>query len=112
MQHIERITRTQARLLAGLASHPAVRAPRQAGTIAAFDIASGDGANYGSTVGQWLRERLRDQGVLLRPLGATAYVLPPYCISDAELEQVWALLREALDAWQAQGQTAPSTDYF
>ena len=30
-----------------------------------------------------------DQGVLLRPLGSTVYVLPPYGISAAELDRVW-----------------------
>ena len=85
---------------------------RQAGTIAAFDIATNESGQYGASVGQWLRERLRDQGVLLRPLGSTAYLIPPYCITDGELESIYCLLRDALDAWQAQGLVAASTDYF
>ena len=112
LEHIARIAQTQSRLLDELSRHPAVLAPRQAGTIAAFDIATNESGQYGASVGQWLRERLRDQGVLLRPLGSTAYLIPPYCITDGELEHIYRLLHEALDAWQAQGLVAPSTDYF
>jgi adenosylmethionine-8-amino-7-oxononanoate aminotransferase len=112
MERIARIAQTHARLLGELSRHPAVRAPRQAGTIAAFDIATNESGQYGASVGQWLRERLRDQGVLLRPLGSTAYLIPPYCITDGELESIYCLLRDALDAWQAQGLVAASTDYF
>ena len=28
----------------------------------------------------------RERGVLLRPLGNTVYVMPPYCVTDEQLE--------------------------
>jgi adenosylmethionine-8-amino-7-oxononanoate aminotransferase len=37
----------------------------------------------------------RDRDVLLRPLGNTIYVMPPYCISDDELDQVYSVVAEA-----------------
>ena len=36
------------------------------------------------------------KGVFLRPLGNTVYILPPYCISNQELEQVWSVIEEEL----------------
>jgi adenosylmethionine-8-amino-7-oxononanoate aminotransferase len=34
--------------------------------------------------------------VLLRPLGNTVYVMPPYCITREQLGQVWDAIGEAV----------------
>lgn len=72
-----------------------VRNPRTAGTIAAFDVSGEQG--YLAPVSETLMPIFREQGVLLRPLGNTVYVMPPYCISAAELDQVYVTIAEALD---------------
>ncbi len=36
------------------------------------------------------------QGVLLRPLGNTVYILPPYCITDSQLDAVYAAIEAML----------------
>jgi adenosylmethionine-8-amino-7-oxononanoate aminotransferase len=33
----------------------------------------------------------------VRPLGNTVYVMPPYCIDDADLDRVWAGIAEACE---------------
>ena len=35
------------------------------------------------------------KGILLRPLGNTIYVLPPYCVTAAELDLVYDAILEA-----------------
>lgn len=44
--------------------------------------------------------RLRDFalacGVLIRPLGNTVYVMPPYCIDDADLAAVYGAVTDFL----------------
>jgi adenosylmethionine-8-amino-7-oxononanoate aminotransferase len=35
------------------------------------------------------------RGVLLRPLGNTIYVMPPYCVTGEELDLVYAVIAGA-----------------
>lgn len=67
---------------------------RAIGTIAACDLGSGE-QGYLSARAPRLLERFREAGVLLRPLGDTVYVMPPYCISDADLDLVYGAIQEA-----------------
>ncbi len=63
----------------------AIKHPRVLGSIAAFDVAE-EGATYGSKLSQVLRDLALKEGLILRPLGSTLYLMPPYAITDAELE--------------------------
>ncbi|MFH1157777.1 MAG: adenosylmethionine--8-amino-7-oxononanoate transaminase [Pseudomonadota bacterium] len=69
---------------------------RQTGTIAALDIVT-DKAGYFSGLGPVLYKFFLERGILLRPLGNTVYILPPYCITEDDLKDVYDALREALD---------------
>jgi adenosylmethionine-8-amino-7-oxononanoate aminotransferase len=44
----------------------------------------------------------RDNGVLLRPLGNTVYVLPPYCITAEDLARVGDVVEAGLAAMRAE----------
>ena len=37
------------------------------------------------------------RGVLIRPLGPTIYLMPPYCTTANELQWAWQVIGEALD---------------
>lgn len=78
-----------------LHNKPAISAIRQCGTVLAFEIddASGD---YMSEFGPRLLRFFRDRNVLLRPLGNTVYIMPPYCITPAELDRVYGVIEEAI----------------
>ncbi len=75
-------------------SDPRFENPRRLGTITAVDLKVED-QGYLATAGLKLRAHALSKGVLLRPLGNTIYVLPPYCITEAELEQVYDAIRSA-----------------
>lgn len=64
---------------------------RQIGTIAAIDLAVPD-AGYLANVGLTMRKAFVERGVLLRPLGNTIYIMPPYCIEETELADVYAAI--------------------
>ncbi|MBI3418932.1 MAG: adenosylmethionine--8-amino-7-oxononanoate transaminase [Proteobacteria bacterium] len=76
---------------------PQVENARRCGTILAFEIKSDD-PGYLSQIGPELYEFFLKQGVLLRPLGNTLYVMPPYCISETDLNAVTTFIHHALDA--------------
>lgn len=80
--------------LEALATHPGVHNARQCGTIAAVELESGAGA-YLSNIGPKLLAFFRDRDLLLRPLGNTVYVMPPYCIGDDDLDAIYAAIAEA-----------------
>jgi adenosylmethionine-8-amino-7-oxononanoate aminotransferase len=68
--------------------------PRQCGTIIAADFAAGD-AGYMAGIGPALRAWFHARDLLLRPLGNTVYVMPPYCIGEADLAAVHDAIVEA-----------------
>ena len=67
---------------------------RQLGVIFAFDLKV-KMERYGNLRNKLFRHFM-DQGVFLRPLGNTIYILAPYTISDAELEQIYASIEKCL----------------
>jgi adenosylmethionine-8-amino-7-oxononanoate aminotransferase len=70
---------------------------RQLGTIAALDLDVGD-HGYLSSIGPKLYRSFLQQDMLLRPLGNTIYVMPPYCITSRELDHVYKAIDVAADA--------------
>lgn len=94
-----RIEVTHAQQLATLESHPAVRNTRQIGTVAVVELNAEDG--YLSEIGRELAAFSLENGVLLRPLGNVVYCLPPYCITNDELETVYDVIRRFLDGERA-----------
>lgn len=80
-----------------LKSHPLVQSVRVQGTILALDIQSPEGLSYFSSIRDRLYNFFIAQKVLLRPLGNTVYIMPPYCIQEEELEEVYRVIKAALE---------------
>ncbi|MBN8841724.1 MAG: adenosylmethionine--8-amino-7-oxononanoate transaminase [Sphingomonadales bacterium] len=95
-QRIDALGEAQDAHLALLSHDPRVHDPRRLGTIAAFDIAAPDGG-YLSNLAPRLIAFYRENGVLLRPLGNTVYVMPPYCTTADDLAQIWTAIAASLD---------------
>ena len=93
---IAKLASLQTGALAALASDPRVRNVRQLGTIAAFDLTA-DQRGYLSDSALKLRAACLTRGVVLRPLGPTVYVMPPYCTTASELAHVYSAVSGALD---------------
>lgn len=70
---------------------------RRSGTITALDLKTGDGG-YLADIGPKLQAFFNDRNLLLRPLGNTIYVMPPYCVTAADLDEIYAGISDAADA--------------
>ena len=94
LERIGTLTARQAEGLAMLAEVPGLVNPRQCGTMIAVDFAAGD-AGYLADVGPQLKAFFTGRGLLLRPLGNTVYVMPPYCIGVDDLATVYQAIADA-----------------
>ena len=78
---------------APLAEHPQVRHLRQRGMILAFDVASED-AKFSR---RFYRAAL-EREALLRPIGTTVYLMPPYIVSDDDIAHLARAVNGALES--------------
>jgi adenosylmethionine-8-amino-7-oxononanoate aminotransferase len=96
LDRITKLAELQASALASLAGDARFENPRRIGTITAVDLKVAD-AGYLAAAGPALRAHFLAHDVLLRPLGNTIYVMPPYCTTAAELSLVYDAIRAAPD---------------
>lgn len=93
---IDALAARQQLQLARLADHPRLAHHRQLGTIAAVDVTADD-AGYLSYLAPRLIRFFREYGLLLRPLGNTIYVMPPYCIDEADIALIYDGILAAIE---------------
>ena len=74
---------------------------RQLGTILAFEISNGKD-EYLNNISVSITAKMLALGVYLRPLGNTVYLMPPYCITDAEYDKVKHALIETIADLEAE----------
>jgi adenosylmethionine-8-amino-7-oxononanoate aminotransferase len=97
LERVADLALRQQRQLDRIATNANVTDIRRMGTIAAFNVESAD-ASYLSSVAPRLMAYARERDVLLRPLGSTVYIMPPYCIEDVDLSRIYDIVCRCLDA--------------
>lgn len=80
-----------------LQGHPRVEQIRTCGTIAAMEVITSESDGYFNTIAPRLKTQFLEAGFLLRPLGNTLYLMPPYCITTDELESIYQVISSVLD---------------
>jgi adenosylmethionine-8-amino-7-oxononanoate aminotransferase len=93
-ERIATLTRRQGERLARLGGM--VRNPRQCGTIVACELGQATG-DYLAAIGPALQAFFRERDLLVRPMGDTVYVMPPYCIDEPDLDLVYDAIAEAAE---------------
>jgi adenosylmethionine-8-amino-7-oxononanoate aminotransferase len=64
---------------------------RSLGTIVAFEVMEGKD-EYLNNISNVFTQQCLENGIYLRPLGNTVYLMPPYCISEEELKKVYGVV--------------------
>lgn len=93
---MERIGIANRSFIKRLHHHPSVRESRIKnlrclGTILAFEINQGKD-EYLNDVSKQVTAFMLSKGIYLRPLGNTVYIMPPYCITESELEKIYTAI--------------------
>ena len=74
---------------------PQVKEIRQRGTILAIELHAED-AGYTSALKDTIYDYFMERNLLLRPLGNVIYILPPYMITNQELEKIYSAIDDFL----------------
>jgi adenosylmethionine---8-amino-7-oxononanoate aminotransferase len=96
MERIKRVTALHTERLDRFREDRRFANVRQIGTIAALDVVASD-AGYMANVGPRLYQSFLARGLLVRPLGNTIYIMPPYCSTADELDLVYEAIGEITD---------------
>lgn len=95
--NITRINQSHLEFESKIKSHPKVKTTRVLGVIFALEIKTENQESYYGTMRNKLYNFFIENGVILRPVGNIVYILPPYIISDSQLEKVYATIEKALE---------------
>lgn len=96
-QNIDRIANKHKAFAQKIYGHHSLKTTRQTGTILALEWKTRDDTSYFSSLRDKLYHYFLAKGIILRPLGNIIYILPPYCISDDELNYIYKSIEQALD---------------
>jgi adenosylmethionine-8-amino-7-oxononanoate aminotransferase len=94
-EKINWISHSNEKFAATLNTYPHIKDVRQLGTLLAFEITQGKD-EYLNGISAVITEKAMEQGVYIRPLGNTVYIMPPYCITETELAKVYTVLLSIL----------------
>lgn len=79
-------------------NHHKVASTRVLGVIFALEIKQEGQHDYYGELRNKLYQFFIEKGVIMRPVGNIIYILPPYTISDVQLEKIYATIEQALAA--------------
>ncbi|AWI24839.1 adenosylmethionine--8-amino-7-oxononanoate transaminase [Flavobacterium pallidum] len=96
-ENIIRVNKRHLEFRQRIQDHPRVAVTRVLGVIFALEIKIENQESYYGTMRNTLYDFFIENGVILRPVGNIVYILPPYIISDAQLEKVYQIVEQALE---------------
>ncbi|GHN00667.1 adenosylmethionine--8-amino-7-oxononanoate aminotransferase BioA [Cytophagales bacterium WSM2-2] len=96
-ENIQQIERSHLQFLQKNKHRKTIKNIRCLGTILAIELETEGGTSYFSEMRKKIYPFFLERNVLLRPLGNVIYVVPPYVISNSELDIVYSCIEEFLD---------------
>lgn len=94
---ISEITNKHRQFAESLKNHQKISQVRTLGTILAIELSSEDESVYTNPLRKKIYPFFLARNILLRPLGNVLYILPPYIISDSELDFIYQNIEDFLN---------------
>lgn len=85
----EKIARCHEQFCQTWQSHPKLARCESLGTILALEYQSTAASSYFEPIRDPLYRFFFDRGIVLRPFGNVLHVIPPYCISEPQLQRIY-----------------------
>ena len=95
--NIKRVNQSHLEFETKIKNHSKVIATRVLGVIFALEIKSDIKESYYGTLRNKLYDFFIENGVILRPVGNVVYILPPYIITNSQLQKVYQTIEDALE---------------
>ena len=95
--HIARVNKSHLAFQKHIESHPKVVKTRVLGVVFALEIKTESTESYYGSLRNKLYNFFIENGVILRPVGNIIYILPPYIITDEQLQKVYEVVEKALE---------------
>ena len=95
--NLQRINQQHLAFQEKIKTHSRVVTTRVLGVIFALEIKSENAESYYGTMRTKLYNFFIDKGVILRPLGNIVYILPPYIMTDDQLQKEYRNIEEAIE---------------
>jgi len=90
---IARIEKRHREFASTLSDHKVLKNVRIHGTILAMEVDTGEADGYLHSIRDDIYQYFLEEGILMRPLGNTIYILAPYCIEDEDLAYIYKKIR-------------------
>jgi adenosylmethionine-8-amino-7-oxononanoate aminotransferase len=95
-KNIRRIEKKHQTFIKKIQGNNAIKEIRGIGVILAIELKSEKKTSYFNPIRDKANKFFIEKGILLRPLGNVIYLVPPYCISDKDLDYIYESISDFL----------------
>ena len=95
--NIERVNQSHLEFEDKIKYHPKVKTTRVLGVIFALEIKTSLEESYYGNLRNKLYNFFIENGIIIRPVGNIVYVLPPYIMTNNQLQKVYQTIENALE---------------
>jgi len=109
--NIKRITKKHHQFSKRLNGYKAIKEIRGMGVILAIELKTSGETSYFNPLRNKANNFFLNKGILMRPLGNVIYLVPPYCISDTDLDYIYASIEEFISSMDKISSTDSSSKW-
>ena len=96
-ENIVRVNKKHLDFQKHIQNHSKVKTTRVLGVIFALEIKTESNESYYGNLRNKLYDFFIENGIILRPVGNIVYILPPYIITDNQLDKIYQVVESALE---------------